>query len=314
MIQQYITYQHNVQRYFREHSEKYYGVIIPLSISTSFPTGTYGFVRALCAKFSHKTYAIDPRTPLFQRNWNRDSVRAPHEKMAAVLGVPFVDKGLVSHLEPQDIADSAVVESVTRNCLEFQHSFRTRQEDVRKLRKYQRLLDLSDLAELEDPQFLIPPYFMFGSVGDEWYNTNLACVLAAQATEDAVPIQPIIHFSGWPVERGCDQLAADMERCRIAACWLYPDSCKEHEVDAGDLIKYRRLAERLSRVNVRPQILFGGYFAVLLSYYGLTGFANGIGYGEWRSSAYHRGGNAANRIYVPRLHRYLDPPGCTTHN
>ena len=65
-IEQYITYQHNVQRFFREHSEKYTGVIIPLSIATSFPTGTYGFVRALCSKHNLK-YAIDPRTPLFQR-------------------------------------------------------------------------------------------------------------------------------------------------------------------------------------------------------------------------------------------------------
>lgn len=57
-----------------------------------------------------------------------------------------------------------------------------------------------------------------------------------------------------------------------------------------------------------PFALFGGYFAILLSYFGLQGCSNGIGYGEWRDSGYHRGSTAANRIYILKLHRYLDPP------
>ena len=47
-FQHYLTYQHNVQSYFREHADKYEGVIVPLSIATAFPTGTYGFVRQSC--------------------------------------------------------------------------------------------------------------------------------------------------------------------------------------------------------------------------------------------------------------------------
>jgi hypothetical protein len=40
---------------------------------------------------------------------------------------------------------------------------------------------------------------------------------------------------------------------------------------------------------------------------GLSGFGNGVGYGEWRDSSYHRGGTAEARVYIPKLHRFLDP-------
>src|SRR5205809_7883706 len=109
----YLTYQHNVQRYFKEHRDKYQGVLIPFSIATAFPTGTYGFVRALCSMGKDNQYALDPRTPLFQKPWNRDNVRKPHQKMAEVLGPPFVTKGLSSSVQPADFANSSVIETAT---------------------------------------------------------------------------------------------------------------------------------------------------------------------------------------------------------
>lgn len=132
--QQFLTYQHNVQRYFRDYTDKYSGVIIPLSIATSFSSGTYGFIRALCSHDSHKQYAIDPRTTLFQifkKNWDRRNVRDPHKKMAEVFGVPFTTKGLSTKLEPGDFAADSVIHEVGKKCLDFQLDFRIREEDAK---------------------------------------------------------------------------------------------------------------------------------------------------------------------------------------
>ena len=120
---QYLTYQHNVQRYFREHCDKYEGIIIPLSIATAFPSGTYGFIRALCAKDKGKEYAIDPRDALFQKEWDRSNVREPHKKMASALGGPFASSGLSRAVTTADFKDDAVVDSVVQSCLEFQLQF-----------------------------------------------------------------------------------------------------------------------------------------------------------------------------------------------
>ncbi|MCB0325546.1 MAG: hypothetical protein KDD69_18320, partial [Bdellovibrionales bacterium] len=158
-MQHYLTYQHNVQRLFREHRDKYDGVIIPLSIATSFPTGTFGFVRALCASDASKQYAIDPRNALFQHAWNRDSVRDPHKKMAAALGEPYPSKGLTTALAIEDFASDSVLEEHVKKTLAFQLGFCQREEDARKLAKYKKMLGLDTLGKLGSPQHLIPPYY-----------------------------------------------------------------------------------------------------------------------------------------------------------
>lgn len=306
-ISQYLTYQHNVQRYFREHAEKYAGVIIPISIAVSFPTGTYGFVRALCAKHQHN-YAIDPRTPLFQRRWNRDNLREPHKKMAAVLGDIFVKKGLTGYLDASGFADEVVINEVAKKCIEFQTRFRTREEDTKKLKKYKKLLGVANLEELGEPQFLIPPYFLFNQRGDEWYKINVKCIQRSVAMDTRINMQPVIHFRDWEKVGDWDGVFNDMKTSQIEAIWFYPDEYKEHEASLGSLKKYRASVEGAVKRNLRTCVLFGGYYSILMSYFGLEGFGNGIGYGEWRSSKYHRGGIAMKRVYVPKLHRYLDAP------
>lgn len=80
----------------------------------------------------------------------------------------------------------------------------------------------------------------------------------------------------------------------------------EHEATSKELRAYRKTVEAASKDGLKPAVLFGGYFAILMSKYGLQGFGNGIGYGKWRESAYHRGETAATRIHLLKLRRYVD--------
>ena len=304
----YLTYQHNVQNYFREHREKYQGVIIPFSIATGFPSGTYGFVRALCAKDKGKPYALDPRAPIFQQAWDRENVRAPHQRMAQVMGPPFTTKGLASKLEPADFAEKALIASVTEACLKFQLNFRTRADDARKLAKYKKLLGLEEVKELGEPQFLIPPYFRFEDQKSPWYEISMECVHLARDYAAGVPVRPVLHFQNWSSGVDWTKTWTSLRKEKIQTFWLYPNNFKEHEADLRHLMSYHVAVQTAVKAGITPFALFGGYFAVLLYYSGLAGFANGIGYGEWRDSGYHRGGTASNRVYVLKLHRYLDAP------
>ena len=304
---QYITYQHNVQRYFREHSEKYSGVIIPLSIAATFPTGTYGFIRALCSKYHH-SYAIDPRTALFQRNWDRSHVRPPHRTMAEILGGPFATVGLTERLEPSALEADDSLREVCQNCVSFQKSFRTRAEDVRKLKKYKKLLGISELDELSQPQFLIPPYFLFQGTDDPWYGLNLRSIEYAMEEADGLPVEPVMHTRDWHDPGAWASILRDLGSLDVEALWLYTNSFKEHDAGCEELGRSRIVVEETSKKDMAPKVLFGGYLSVLMAYCGLKAFGNGIGYGEWRDSGYHRGGTAMTRIYVPKVHRYLDAP------
>jgi hypothetical protein len=306
-IEHYLTYQHNVQRYFRDHAGKYDGIIIPMSIAVSFPGGTYGFIRALCARDRTKRYAIDPRTPLFQKAWDRRQARAPHERMVEELGEPFTSKGLAGPLAPTDFEDEALTIAVHR-CIAYQKEFRASEEDQRKLNKYKKLLGVENLGQLQEPLFLIPPYFQFNDETDPWFGISLRAVELSQAVADGIPLRPVIHPRNWDAVIDWPSL---LNRLKVTGCrdaWLYPNNFKEHDATLPELQSYRAAVEACVRGDINPYSLFGGYYAILLGTFGLKGFANGIGYGEWRDSGYHRGGTAILRIYMPRLHKYLDVP------
>lgn len=90
LINQFLSYQHNKQRFFREYADYFSGLIIPLSTAVAFEEATQGFVRTLCSANSHIRYAIDPRTALFQKDWARTdtNVRPAHEMMVKITGDP----------------------------------------------------------------------------------------------------------------------------------------------------------------------------------------------------------------------------------
>jgi hypothetical protein len=115
----------------------------------------------------------------------------------------------------------------------------------------------------------------------------------------------VFHFQEWTavVWKACHSWLASIG---IEEFWCYPNSFKEHDAPSEELRAYRNAIAAASKNGLKPAVLFGGYFAILMSKYGLQGFGNGIGYGEWRDSGYHKGGTAATRIYLLKLHRYVD--------
>lgn len=310
---QFLTYQHNVQKYFLGHGDKYGGVIIPLSIATAFPSGTYGFIRALCARDKTKKYAIDPRNALFQKNWNRDTnLRDPHKRMAAVLDEPFKSGGVARPLSPVDFADDDTLKNSVKCCLEFQKQFRASADDERKLKKYMKLLGLTSLSPLGPPQFLVPPYFQFETVGDDWCDVSRRCVVASLQFRDSLPVEPVLHFGRWASVTDWRPWFAVFRESAIDSFWLYPNNFREHDATLAELRGYRNSVEAAVTAQLHPSSLFAGYYGILLSYFGLERFGNGVGYGEWRDSGYHKGGTAATRVYMPKLHQFLDAPVAQT--
>lgn len=301
----FLTYQHNIQSYFREHRDKYDGIIIPLSIITSFPTGTYGFIRALCSIPPKKHYGIDPRSALFQKKWNRANVRDPHRRMAEVLGSPFTTVALTRQLLPSDFSNDIICSSARINC-DFQQTFRNSPHEIKKINKYKKMLGLTSLEELGEPQFLIPPYFQFSSNSDPWLSICLEYIKFFIQFSNGIPVRPVVHFASWTSFdwRHFVNVVSDLH---ISSVWIYPNNFKEHEASQNEAIQYIQTVKDLSNSNIAPYALFGGFLAICLSKFGLNGFSNGIGFGEWRDSGYHKGGSPDNRIYIPKLHRYLDP-------
>jgi len=200
--------------------------------------------------------------------------------------------------------DAASISESVEKCVEFQRKFRMTEETDKKLRKYKKLLGLDRLDELRVPQHLIPPYFQFGSIGDPWYELSIKCVIEALNYQEKIPLRPVFHFDDWPSVESWDSCFATLASNDIKELWFYPNKFREHNADGSQLTLYRQAVAMAISKGCTPYSLFGGYFAILMSYDGLAGF--GVGYGEWRDSSYHRGGSAQTRVYILKLHRYID--------
>lgn len=306
---QLLFYQHNIQSFLLNHPDKYSGIIIPLSVATAFKEGTDGFVRALCKKVPDKIYMIDPRSPLFQQAWDRKNVRPAHSNMTAQLGKVF--DSTLSQGRPLTLDDltETVLADIASTSLTFQRGFGQHQNS--KLKKYAKLAGVDSLGALSSPRRLIPPYFRFQGE-DGWLKATLGVIdrtieqLKKEGANNLLEeISPVLHPRDFNSGLDWKKLGEALTSRGIKACFLYPNNFKETEASAADLASYRTAAQHLVASGLDTYSLHGGFFAAALSLHGLKGFGSGIGYGEWRDSGYHKGGVPLVRIYVPKLHRYL---------
>lgn len=81
----------------------------------------------------------------------------------------------------------------------------------------------------------------------------------------------------------------------------------------AELVQYGQALRTAMGRGQRVFALYGGFFSVLLSRYGLTGSSHGIGFGEHRDWVeLPSSGAPPARYYVPRLHRYVGVDIATT--
>ena len=307
-MDQFLFYQHNVQQYFLRHRQDYAGIVVPLSIAVSFRDGTNGFLRALFKIDPSKRFFIDPRSPLFQYGWDRASVRAPHIKMANELAGPF-PSGLAGALNEAALTEANLAATV-HACITFQQEFSQHEpEQKKKLDKYAALAQVAPeaLPQLQDPWLLTPPYFRFKVRSDAWYQASLRCTQLACQEFGAAHIQPVIHSWDGLADAEWQAIAADYKATGVGHAVFYPNDFHEHTADEGELNGSTYATRQLTAAGMRVMRLHGGYFAIAQEKLGLKAFGNGLGYGEWRNSGYHSGGTAEKRIYLPRLHQFLEP-------
>ncbi len=292
----YLTYHHVSQDFFRRHRDKYDGLIIPLSIACVFRQGTGGFVLTLKTQ-----YALDPRTPILQADFDRLSIRRAHLEIADVHG-PTVSQIFVARpLQPADV--NPLAGDIAARVVSFQKQFA--QQSAEKVDKYAALLGEAVQAGYEGPHFLIPPYFRSTARNDPWYPVSLSLARAAIGKKENYRLAPVLHITpGFP-ENEFRQMANDYNDRGFDGLIIFLNDLQEYFAPSTALAKYARLVTLLQD-NGKPLFgLFGGYFTLLLRKIGLGCFSNAVGYGEYRDSGYHEGGQAVRRYYIPKLHRYF---------
>lgn len=293
----YLTYHHVTQNFFRRHGDKFDGLIIPLSVATVFRHGTGGFVLTL-----KKQYAIDPRTPIFQAEFERHNIRRSHEEMAVIHGRAVREVFYSRPLRPSDL-DTAAINEASTGVLDFQKTFA--EQSAEKVAKYAAILGEEVENNYAGPTFLIPPYFRSSSRNDPWYSVSLELARAAAGVKESYRLSPVVHITQSFPEEDFALVARDYLEDTFDGLIVYVNDLKEYVASRTTLGWYARLVQILKE-NGKPLFsLFGGYFTLVLRQIGLGCFSNAVGYGEYRDSGFHAGGQAMRRYYIPKLHRYF---------
>jgi hypothetical protein len=292
----YLTYHHVSQDFFRRHREKYDGLMIPLSVACVFRQGTGGFVLTL-----KKQYALDPRTPILQAHFDRQSLRRAHREIAEVHGSTVRQIIETRSLQPADVRP--IAEEMVASVLSFQKGFA--QQSAEKVDKYAALLGEDPEPRYGGPHFLIPPYFRSNDRADPWYIVSLDLARAAVREKEGFRLAPVLHVTpGFP-EGEIQPMAQDYDNDGFEGLIVYVNDLQEYVAPSVTLRKYASIVATLQELGKPLFGLFGGYFTLLLRKIGLGAFSNAVGYGEYRDSRYHQGGQAIRRYYVPGLHRYF---------
>lgn len=296
----YISYGSTDQQTVRDLKDLYSGLLVPGTIAAFQLDGTKGFILSLSA-LSGEGYVIDPRFPLFQNYL--PSPKKSHEKLANLLNAPdLINRSSVP--VPESFT-AAKIATIAKSWIDFNNQFKDLRIEI--FDKYAtRLGESVDMDLSREPKYILPPYAMVGEVNDGWWNLskNLwnESVTYAETQGDEIPLRRVIAARSPKV---WGRLALEVEDLEIVA-WI-SDLNEFHLKSELPLMDYANSLMAARERGQRVFALYGGFFAVLLSRFGLTGASHGIGYGEHRDSdELPTSGAAPARYYVPKLHRYIN--------
>ncbi|BCW08034.1 hypothetical protein [Arthrobacter sp. NtRootA1] len=305
-FQHYLSYGSTDQQTVRDLSEYFDGLLVPGTIAAFQAEGTKGFVLSLSAR-SAEPYVIDSRFPLFQNVLQRP--KKSHQMLADLLGVPSLVSQFIAP-DPASFTDS-MIEQISSNWIDFNVGFETVQ--TKTFDKYAARLGEPVLPEnRQDPLFILPPYTMVGNSADNWEGVSQRLWEASQSYAKLRGVDDKLRrviaagsASEW------DRLASlTVERQIIA--WI--SNLDEFKLSSeAELVQYGESLKSSTNRGQQVFALYGGFFSVLLSRYGLTGSSHGIGFGEHRDWVeLPTSGAPPARYYVPRLHRYVGVDIATT--
>lgn len=285
---------------------------VPSTIASYYPDATAAFVLS-----SKLDYLIEPRTPLFQGILN--DPRASHYSLAkemgpsvqARIGVPNANGPNPSVNFSPSFYSGQVCAEVVGELIQFQRGYGQRADNVGK--QIARYIDLlrkarGETAESQgvslrrSPTLVLCPYFACESLSDPWWSVMEQIWHQAEMIGNPDQICPVVALGD------VFQLSKAIEfvpRSLSGTVFFWIPGFDEKRVSTSELLELRRFVA--NSAGGRELInLYGGFFSILLSKFGLAGFNNGLGYSESRQwPTLDATGAAPARFYVRRLHAYL---------
>ena len=306
---------HSEQGFFESNKDKYDIVVLNANLAFYFASAT---ATLMSDKLKDKRYIIDPITHAFGHNpryimtegskGEPSRVKSSLEGLGNYYGAP-ISTAISIPTRPRpvtekDFSSSRDIAQLAERVITFQEKFL-----VDSIPEEDQKYFTEAPSKILRPCFFIAPYFyMESSTIDRWLKINQDLI-----TESKKLFPKDKVYGEIVIDRGI--LDNPTELKRIADAYLKLDVCdgyllwisdlSEHDSALSTLSGLKELIRTLKQSNKPIINLFGGYFSLLLTKFGLSGVCHGPGYGEERDVIPVGGGLPTSKFYLTPIHQRL---------
>lgn len=274
------------------------GMVIPANILAHQAASTSVFISSVPGL----PYFIDPMTYLLQHRSSelmneKGEIRLSVGKLLDDYHVDLADKLVrLRDIRPKDFPKT---EAFCEGVVAFQQTKVVSSSETSAATKYLKRYNNTS-ATL--PATIVPPYFKFHEVGDDWYDYSLKC--SKYVLGNVSNCTPVICCEANSLSpKAIATLTDDYSDFETALIWA--DGYSGHLAATHQILSCRKLYDSLTRKGCTVQVLYGGYLSILSKQDGVRGISHGILYTEHRSTASTPGaGGAPERYYIPRIHSF----------
>ncbi|MGC1122899.1 MAG: hypothetical protein WBA22_17600 [Candidatus Methanofastidiosia archaeon] len=278
--------------------ETFHGICFSANVACFGKTWVSQFINDL-----GKPFFIDPMTHAFQFPLNRISkenvLKKSFSQLLEVYGEPILEAVSSGHtVQPHDF-DGNSIATMVENTLELQRNIAKPVSSSQKtLLEFEEWLD-EKKQEIE-PEFLVLPYFWFDSPETDWYDLNLKILEQSRDHSKQLPIYAVICTTKnvYSQEEWISEILSDFRIAEGLLLWI--SDFDEYRMDSPSLVSFLNFARRLSEEN-KIVMMYGSFFSMIASKFGLAGISPGIGISESKNvEDQPTGGVFSKKYYVPQ--------------
>ena len=279
------------------------GLIVPAHILVHQSASTSVFVTSM----HDKPHVIDPMTFVFQNPKgvllnDAGEMRPSIQKLCDVYDDKLAERimalGSEDSLSPDDFLENdEFCENVAKFQLEQVGQASAESGADKYLKRYTK-------TQVMAPRAVIPPYFRFESIEDDWYKLSLDCAGKTRKLVEGVEVAPVICCTASGLsESAVKKIAQDFGDFQRAFIWI--DRYVQTSVRSEVIKKVRRLLETLRNAKIELETLYGGYLLLMSWFDGMSAISHGILYTQNKSTQLVPGsGGAPERYYIPAIHEF----------
>jgi len=296
---------------FKDMKKYYDGIIIGAHLLSLYSSSIPVFIQEL-----EKPFLIDPMTYVFGRSFDlltkNDELKKSFKKLIERFEKPISNILKNREFVPSDFLKNGqwnekLLEKFIKNVLNLQKNIMISSPAQQSILEYMEIL--GEAKKPLKPKYLIAPYFYFSSTTDPWYLITQEFSKRTEKFKKNEKIYSVICFSKNILLDGKEikKVIEDYSNIQVDGYLLWISDLDETKDDQKFLEGLVQFVRTLAEKSKKPiYSLYGGYFSLLLSKYGLKGYSRGICYGEAKNvDTPTLGGRTTKRYYFPPIHAKL---------